>query len=184
MRRNVLAIAFGSILACSFSFVILMAQIGSVSSFKEAIGHAIYTTGSRAHGDPDNYAGKVKSSLELSVGSLIDTYLDITAIRIRNVTISFRLLILFFILTSLVTLILRWRTRNKYLLPFLITTWFSAFGPLSWLIIAKGHSAEHIFLNPIVWHMPFALFGVALCSVTFTETIHLVKNNVSLPSEK
>ena len=184
MGRNILAIALGSILACSFSLVILMAQISSVSSLKEGIGHVIHTTGSRAHGDPDNYAGKVKSSLESSLVPLIETYLDITAIRIRNVTVSFRLLILFFIMTSLITLILRRRTQNAYLLPLLITTWFSALSPLSWLIIAKGHSAEHIFLNPIVWHMPFALFGVALCSVTFTETIHLIKNNVSMLSGK
>jgi hypothetical protein len=183
MRRNILTIAFGSILACSLSFAILMAQISSVSSFKDAIGHVIYTAESRSHGDPDNFTGKIKSSLESSVVPLIDTYLDITAIRIRNVTISFRLLILMFFVTSLGTLILRRRTRNPYLLPLLITTWFSVLSPLSWFIIAKGHSAEHIFLNPIVWHMPFVLFGVALVSVTITESFSIVKHNESKPPE-
>jgi hypothetical protein len=183
IRRGILSVAFGSVLACSLSLVVLIAQISSVSSIKEGIGHVIHTTEIRSHGNPENYTGKIKSSLESSVVPLIDTYLDITAIRIRNVTISFRLLILMFFVTSLGTLILRRRTRNPYLLPLLITTWFSVLSPLSWFIIAKGHSAEHIFLNPIVWHMPFVLFGVTLVSVTITESFSIVKHNESKPPE-
>jgi hypothetical protein len=182
--RNILAIAFGSILAISCSLVFLMAQISSVSSLKEGIGHVIQTTGSRAHGDPTNYAGKVKLSLESSMGAVLDTYLDITAIQLWNVSISYRLLTLCILFTSLVALIIYRQTKNKNLLALVITTWCSVFGPLAWFIIAKGHSAEHVFLNSIVWHMPFVLFGLALVSVTFTETIHAIKNNVSIFSGK
>jgi hypothetical protein len=178
IKRKVLAIALGSILASSFSLAVLIAQISSVSSLKEGIAYVIHTTGKRAHGNPDNYAGKIKASLESPLGQLIDTYLDITAIQIGKVNISFRLLTLFFIFTSLVALILHRLTKNADLLALLIATWFSALGPLSWLVIAKGHSAEHIFLNPIVWHLPFVLFGVALFSVSLTEGYHQIKNRV------
>lgn len=175
IRRGILSVAFGSVLACSLSLVVLIAQISSVSSIKEGIGHVIHTTEIRSHGNPENYTGKIKSSLESSVVPLIDTYLDITAIKIRNRTISFRLLILIFMVTSLAALIIKRRPGDAHLIPLLASTWFSALGPLSWLIIAKGHSAEHIFLNPVVWHMPFVLFGFALCSVTLTKVIRAIK---------
>jgi len=176
--RKILVISLGIFLAINFSVITLVAQISSVSSLKEGIGHVIYTTGKRTHGDPDNYPGKIKSSLESSLGPLIDTYLDITAIQIWNVHISFRLLTVFFIFTSLVALILHRLTKNADLMALLITTWFSALGPLSWLVIAKGHSYEHIFVNPIVWHLPFVLFGVALFSVSLTDSYHVIKNKV------
>lgn len=41
----------------------------------------------------------------------------------------------------------------------LATAWFSLLAPLSWLIIFKSHSAEHLHMNHIIWHMPFALFS-------------------------
>jgi hypothetical protein len=172
IRRGILSVAFGSVLACSLSLVVMIAQISSVSSIREGIDHVIHTTETRSHGNPENYTGKIKSSLESSVVPLIDTYLDITAIKIRNRTISFRLLILIFMVTSLAALIIKRRTGDAHLIPLLTSTWFSVASPLSWFIIAKGHSAEHVFLNPVVWHMPFVLFGFALVSVIFTETIY------------
>lgn len=43
----------------------------------------------------------------------------------------------------------------------LAASWFSLIAPLSWLIIFKSHSAIHLHMNSIIWHMPFALFSFA-----------------------
>ena len=52
------------------------------------------------------------------------------------------------------------QTRRKCV-GLLATAWFSLLAPLSWLIIFKSHSANHLHMNHIIWHMPFALFSFA-----------------------
>ena len=46
------------------------------------------------------------------------------------------------------------------------TLWVSLLAPLSWFVIFKGHSAIHTHMNPIVWYMPFLLFGFILTGST------------------
>ncbi len=36
---------------------------------------------------------------------------------------------------------------------------FSLFAPLSWFILAKGHSYHHTHMNFVLWHLPTALVG-------------------------
>lgn len=56
--------------------------------------------------------------------------------------------------------------RDRRTVALLGATWFSLLAPLSWLIIFKAHSYVHIAMNPIVWQMPFTLFGFALIGWT------------------
>jgi len=44
-----------------------------------------------------------------------------------------------------------------------VTTAFSALAPLSWFVLAKGHSYIHRHMNYVLWHMPFTLIGFVMC---------------------
>jgi len=179
VRRKILAISLGIFLAITLSVVTLVTQISAMSSLSKGIHHIIYTTGERTYGDPGKYPEKFRASLDASLGKMINNYLDMSAIKIRTVhiSISFRLLITLFMFTSILTFIIFLRTKNMNLLALLITTWLSILGPLSWLTICKSHSYDHPFLTPIIWHMPFVLFGFALFFVTIIETINLTKRD-------
>jgi len=53
----------------------------------------------------------------------------------------------------------------------LITLWLAIIPPLSWFVIFKQHSVIHQVHNPIVWYMPYMLYGVALSGIFLKETI-------------
>jgi len=53
----------------------------------------------------------------------------------------------------------------------LTAAWFSLLAPLSWLVIFKSHSAIHLHMNHIIWHMPFALFSFAAIGFMFASII-------------
>ena len=44
------------------------------------------------------------------------------------------------------------------------TTWLSILSPVSWFLIFKGQAYVHTFTNYLAWHMPFTLFGYAMCA--------------------
>lgn len=49
--------------------------------------------------------------------------------------------------------------------PLAWATVFSFSAPLSWYVLAKGHSLMHPHINYILWHLPTMFFGAALVSV-------------------
>ncbi len=53
----------------------------------------------------------------------------------------------------------------------IITLWLAIIPPLSWFVIFKQHSIIHQVHNPIVWYMPYMLYGVALSGIFLKETI-------------
>ncbi len=54
--------------------------------------------------------------------------------------------------------------RSEYLAPAPILIFLvSVLAPLSWFVIFKAHSYLHAHLNFIVWQLPFAILGFAMC---------------------
>ena len=43
-------------------------------------------------------------------------------------------------------------------------TWVSALSPVSWFVLFKGQAFVHTHTNYLAWHMPFTLFGYAMCA--------------------
>jgi len=54
------------------------------------------------------------------------------------------------------------RNRRK-LLSLAAMTGVSILAPISWFVLAKGHSAIHTNWNYILWDLPFSIIGTALC---------------------
>ena len=53
-------------------------------------------------------------------------------------------------------------TTNRKLLAGLCATGISFLAPLSWIILAKGHSYIHTHMNYNLWWVPFIIIGLAL----------------------
>lgn len=52
--------------------------------------------------------------------------------------------------------------NRKNLMALSAMTAVSAIAPISWFVLAKGHSYLHPHINYILWYLPFAVFGFAL----------------------
>jgi hypothetical protein len=55
-----------------------------------------------------------------------------------------------------------------------IATAVSFFAPVSWFVLAKGHSEIHKHINWILWNIPFTILGTALCGIVASGLAKLI----------
>jgi len=182
--------ACGGVLAAVLAGVLwLSAQYAALTgSFKEGIEYILWSFGKRAHGLPQYvYEPVYERSIQSSQWDVILRYLNDHAFHVRHWStnpiwelvsvFNFTVCVLFFIVMSFVTITSESIRKNEAFLrrqqALVCTLWVSMLAPLSWFVIFKGHSAIHPHMNPIVWYMPFMLFGFLLtCSTCW----YLIRN--------
>jgi hypothetical protein len=180
--------AFSSLLAIMLTFLILCFQIGSVQGhFVDGVNHIVYSFAKRTSGNIQGLHSKNEyaPSLEARAASspqVVYRYLRGTFFNGNNylycsnqlisdylLKVHYLYLIILFIIMSGLLHYLRNRCvtekeqRKHHALIF--TTWFSVLAPLSWFIVFKEHSYEHMHMDYIVWQMPFVFFGFAVCGL-------------------
>lgn len=69
------------------------------------------------------------------------------------------------------------RTQSDSSINLLIlSAWLSFLAPISWYVLASGHSAIHTHINYILWSLPFSLFATAaIYEYTMSLDISLVR---------
>ncbi len=187
------AAAVGSLAGISASMAILARQI-SIATGESGLAHLVRTLGKRAHGEAGNHGEQFSQSLNSNLFEVILTYLQASWIDLNHLvysgnrwvaanlhTVRFSYLIVLFLVATFYLLARRSSCREedeKRLETALIcATWYSLLAPLSWFIIFKAHAYIHTHIDPIVWHMPFTLFGFALCGLILKDLIHRRRKN-------
>jgi len=175
--RYTLAAIFSSSVAIFLSLTILCCQIAAVEgNMRAGVDEITYSLQKRTHADPSGFPLVYRDSLGSSTASVVLKYLNS----------KFFLKVRYWFLTALflvmsVAVILR---GNRYAFAshrktaaLVLATWFSALAPLSWFVIFKAHAFIHTFIDPIVWQMPFTLFGFAVCGLAvrsvLPDSLHL-----------
>jgi len=176
--RSVLAACGGVLTAVISGVVWLSAQYAALTgSFRDGLEFILWSFGKRAHGLSEYvYDAVYEQSIQSNQWEVLLRYLNDHAFHVlhwfdnpswRHVCIiNFTFCIIFFIVINIVTLSVETIRRDKAFYrrqkALIATLWASLLAPLSWFIIFKGHSAIHTHMNPIVWYMPFMLFGFIL----------------------
>ena len=171
---GVLTAVLAGILWLSAQYAVL------TGSFKQGLEYILWSFGKRAHGLPQyTYEQVYERSIQSSQWEVIMRYLNDHAFHIRHwfsnpvweliSVINFMVCILFFMIMSYFTLSSVSIQKDKAFFrrqkALVWTLWISLVAPLSWFVIFKGHAAIHPHMNPIVWYMPFMLFGfILICS--------------------
>ena len=184
------AAACGGVLAAVITGVLWLSAQHAVlkGSFREGLEYIVWSFGKRAHGLPQyDYGAYFEQRLQSGQWEVIARYLAEHAFYVRHwfdnpiwgfvSVINFRFCILFFIIMSYVSLTLKSIRKHEAFLrrqkALVWTLWMSLIAPFSWFVIFKGHSADHLHMAPIIWYMPFMLFGFILtCSACW----HLIKH--------
>lgn len=60
----------------------------------------------------------------------------------------------------------------------IITTTIAISGPLSWLILFPAHASFHVFLDYIIWYMPYALLGFIVIGITIKVIVDRLKKQL------
>ena len=61
--------------------------------------------------------------------------------------------------------------NRRKLLAWVAMTGVSILAPISWFVLAKGHSYLHTNWNYILWNFPFLIIGIALCGAVIMYII-------------
>jgi hypothetical protein len=181
--RRVLAAALGAGSAMLATFVILWVQLwAATGDYMAGIRHVLYVLAKRSYGTASDFPEIYRASLRSNPVSVALRYLRSPAIDLTSwmqsgpwwirflLWMHFGHLVLIFLLATL--FLLRWPStrdnrpadaRKKAGLT--CAAWFSILAPLSWFVVFKAHSYIHLGMNEITWHVPFTLFGFALCGL-------------------
>jgi hypothetical protein len=156
----------GFIAAVSIHAIQLGYRFGGLKSGFSAI---LSNVSARTHGDSSAKNGLIKESLESNAFDVLSIYwhgkaFDLNALLGVNLIIEFSQIIIFLLLISvlgwlLVNLRSELRNYKKDNFAAIVALWFSILAPISWYVLAKGHSYIHYHMNHVLWYVPFLLFG-------------------------
>jgi len=173
--KRFLIVAAALLVAVLVSLLILAAQLGiSEGSFWGGLASIFGTFGRRTYGQANLYPGN-EDGLKANTWSVLWTYISKdTAINVLG--LNFLSIIVIFAAFTAIYLIfdrlkkgnLPDRTKTYALIS---ATWFSILSPISWFIIFKGQAYYHTHTNYVAWHMPFTLFGYAMCGLILQSII-------------
>jgi len=112
-----------------------------------------------------------RRALDFDLGSLLASYRAKTFCELplpggTRWVVTFDRLLVLFGLAALLLLALTLRRGRRDArsrdVALLVCFAFSALAPFSWLVLFRQHAAHHLHLDPLLWQMPFTLFGFAV----------------------
>lgn len=182
-----LSAVLGSCLAIVLSLIILFIQISFVKgTFMSGIEHIEYSLQKRTSGVPhssfvipldDNKNVGFTYVRELFKVRFIDAsqYRPLSSPFAYRFSLTYLFVIYVFLIMSVYLL---WDRKShvsskerQSCLALIFATWFSILAPLSWLILFKQHTIDHMFWNHVTWCMPFIFFGFALCGLVCKKVL-------------
>lgn len=164
--------------AIIITILILIIQIRALlGSYKDGINHLVYSFIKRTS------FNQVETDIDTvytnhGIGDILSIYLKGNAFRfgfLNNEGYSFNFFCFVLILVICAGIIIYISRKSNANIKnndkaLLITAFFSILSPLSWLILFRQHAYIHVFLDYIVWYIPFLLYVFVIIGYT----IHLI----------
>ena len=175
LAKRFLIMAASLLVAVLVSLLILAAQLSvSEGSFWGGLVSILDTFGRRTYGQANLYPGN-EAGLEANTWSVLWTYISQdTAINVLG--LNFLGVIIIF--AAFTVIYLAFDKLRKGSIPdrkktyaLIGATWFSILSPISWFTIFKGQAYYHTHTNYVAWHMPFTLFGYAMCGLILQSIV-------------
>ena len=166
--RRFLLVVLASLAAILASLLILSVQVMFASgSFMDGVNSILETLNRRTLSNDPSLPPIYARAKNASTWSILQIYLSESYLSEYYVP-YFVPVILFALISALQFLIERFYVARNSSAPsmgraLIVSTWFGFLGPLSWYVIFKSVAFFHTHMNYLPWHMPFTLFGFALC---------------------
>ncbi|MCK3658817.1 hypothetical protein A4G18_08860 [Pasteurellaceae bacterium Pebbles2] len=143
------------------AIVIHLQQLKSfLGSYDKAVDLLLFTILKRTHGNPETMKDPLMiASLKANVFDVLAKYFN--GDMFGGVKFWY-VIVLLVLLSILVGTIIKKRQLIAYQSihkAIQVSLWLSIFAPISWHILAKGHSYVHGHMNHLLWYVPFLLLG-------------------------
>lgn len=138
-------------------------------SFDKAYDLFIFNILKRTHADVSQFASTAYyNSLNANTYDVVVRYIN---------AYNFELIIIALAVASILnTFLVQKHSKKTSYVPLntatLVMLWVSILAPLSWFILAKGHSYIHVHINYVLWYVPFLLIGFAYFGFTINNFFH------------
>lgn len=142
----------------------------ALGSFSKGFATIWYIIAKRTYGNTDTIQEVYRKSLESNIKDVLSFYWNGKAIDLQSllgissISVKFGSLIIVIAVVSIIGIMLT--MTEKYLshykkinLALVVSLLLSILAPLSWYILAKGHSYIHVNINYILWYVPFLLIA-------------------------
>jgi hypothetical protein len=180
LQRFVVVI-LASLAAILVSIIILSVQIAFASgSFQGAISSVIETLNRRTIGNDPGLPAIYAQVDKVSIWSILGIYLAES--YFYRIYVPYYALIILFVFFTIIFLAMSKINPYKFplsskALALVAVTWFSLLGTLSWYAVFKSIAYFHTHMNYLPWHLPFALFGFAMCGYVISLFVSAIKSN-------
>lgn len=174
-----LKISFSAILGFLFTLIIHFTQLIYYSGgFDDAKAVIMSIVLKRTHGNAEDFTeSTIINSLNTDLFSVLLPYFT------KNLVfgVSAGIIILGLLVISLLNIILmRFHSLKRMNYAFLASLWLSLLAPLSWYILAKGHSHVHYHMNYLLWYVPFLLLVAGYLGFSFQFYFRFIQNRARL----
>jgi hypothetical protein len=172
-RSAILLVSLAVAVATSLLVLALQLRV-TEGNFMGGIGSLLSTFGRRTYADPGAFPAYA-DSLAANPWTVLWTYIsEDTAIEVLN--LRFLDIIIAFAVASVGYVL--FDALNRHRLPtrtkayaLIAATWAALISPVSWFLIFKGQAYVHTHTNYLAWHMPFTLFGYAMCAYVLRSIV-------------
>jgi hypothetical protein len=133
----------------------------------------------RTYGNPDEMPEVFRRSLESSISEVILKYWNGKAFDLQSIFGKFTVITfgeIIIVLIVFISIFVLLNFRNKFKLVYdkeqkslLFALSISSLAPLSWYVLAKGHSFIHTHMNHILWYSPFMLLIFIFIGLTISR---------------
>lgn len=132
--------------------ILIHAWQRGMGSLEDGLASILFDVGRRTYGEASSYPKVFSESLNASVFDVLAKYLfSFSGVSLLCLVIA----------TAIYFYTRRLVIGEIKLKALAISAWIALFAPLSWFILAKGHSYIHTHINFILWHIPMSIFTSA-----------------------
>lgn len=142
----------------------------------------------RTAGDPLSVPLSYRASLESGYWEVVSKYFNTVAFDFDSMigvgwNPTFGQVIFLLLFISLLHIgfvnkdIISNEPRRRKSLALLISLWVSIVAPISWHVLAKGHSYVHTHMNSVLWYLPFLILAFAYVGLLISDVFFVVMKN-------
>lgn len=159
-------------------------------SFDSGCKHLFYTVAKRTHGQPEMVDEEYRRSLESGLLEVILKYWSVKsdngyAFNLSSIFgvggwLSFKVVVsctfVLMLYGLFVTFFRSASEQQKRMQWAIVTTFiFSLFAPLSWYVLAKGHSYVHTQMNHVLWYVTPLIWGFSYIGFLMAQEYKVLK---------
>ncbi|MCI8417876.1 MAG: hypothetical protein HFI33_10375 [Lachnospiraceae bacterium] len=180
VKRSLVA-GLGALLGFASALSVNLALMAGLKGWQEALDYLIFVSARRTgYTTLEGFDPDVLASFQVPLTQVLRTYWqgDPDCVIFGKWNLNLLIPLFFLLAAAMVVTLFFWRrgrdlsagtvegaesldTQERRMFALILTMGISLLGPLSWLVLAKGHAVHHPHIDYVIFCLPFTVLGFA-----------------------